>query len=72
MGPFFRDVVVADIALFLEDAGDLDLQLRARHLRGVVQRLVGVADAREHVGDGISEHLLFSYQELFVMPGITP
>jgi hypothetical protein len=21
-----------------------------------VQRLVGVADAREHVGDGISEH----------------
>src|SRR5581483_10287540 len=66
-----RDVVVADVALLLEDAGDLDLQLGARHLRAVVQRLVGVADAREHVGDRIGQHL-FSYQELFVMPGMTP
>src|SRR5438876_6360195 len=51
-----RDVIVADVALLLEDAGDLDLQLRARHLRAIVQRLVGVADAREHVGDWIGQH----------------
>src|SRR5581483_365179 len=54
----FRHVVVADVALLLEDAGNLDLELGGRHLGAVLQRLVGVADAREHVGDGIGEHLL--------------
>jgi hypothetical protein len=34
-----------------------------------VQRLVGVADAGEHVGDWIGKH---GYQLDFVMPGITP
>src|SRR6476469_3399322 len=53
-----RDVVVTDVPLLLEDAGDLRLQLRVRHLRAIVQRLVGVADAREHVGDWISKHSL--------------
>src|SRR3954447_9465674 len=53
-----RDVVVTDVALLLEDAGDLRLQLRVRHLRAIVQRLVGVADAREHVGDWIGQHSL--------------
>src|SRR4029078_12280904 len=71
MGAGVGDVEVADVALLLEDAGDLDLQLRVRHLRAVVQRLVGVADAREHVGYGICEHGS-SYQELLVMPGMTP
>src|SRR5579862_43459 len=52
------DVESADVALLLEDARDLFLQLRARHLDTVVQRLVGVADAREHVGDWISKHLV--------------
>src|SRR3954463_744180 len=54
--PLFRDVVVADVALLLEDAGDLDLELGVRHLGAFVQRLVGVADAREHVGDWIGQH----------------
>src|SRR5581483_7024791 len=65
------DVKVADVALFLEDPRDLDLELRVRHLGAVVQRLVGVADAGEHVGNWIGEHGS-SYQELLVMPGITP
>src|SRR3954454_4730051 len=51
------DVEVADVALLLEDAGELLLQLRRRHLGVVVQRLVGVADPREHVSDWIGQHL---------------
>src|SRR4051794_27954196 len=50
------DVVVPDVALLLQDAGDLLLELGVRHLGAVVQRLVGVADAREHVGDGVGQH----------------
>src|SRR5437764_11919335 len=50
------DVEAADVALLLEDACDLFLQLRGRHLDAVLQRLVGVADAREHVGDWIRKH----------------
>src|SRR5204862_7468438 len=57
------------VALFLEDARDALLQPGGRHLRALVQRLVGVADASEHVGDGIGEHC---YQLDFVMPGMTP
>src|SRR5262249_35192746 len=64
------DVVVRDVALLLEDARDLLLQAGGRHLGPLVERLVGVADAGEHVGDWISEHL--DHQLLFVMPGITP
>src|SRR5215831_4504862 len=56
VGARLGDMEVADVALLLEDAGDLDLELRVRHLRAVVQRLVGVADPREHVGDRIGEH----------------
>src|SRR5436190_4108413 len=53
-------VEVRDVALLLEDARDALLQARGRHLRGLVQRLVGVADAGEHVGDGIGQHLVTS------------
>src|SRR6266550_1445184 len=49
-------VVVADVALLLEEAGDLDLHPRARHGCVLVQRLVGVADAGEHVCDRIGQH----------------
>src|SRR3954463_4939289 len=49
-------VVVADVALLLEEAGDLDLHPRARHGCLLVQRLVGVADAGEHVCDRIGQH----------------
>src|SRR6185437_4561853 len=40
----------------LEEARNLDLHPRARHGRVLVQRLVGVADAGEHVCDGIGQH----------------
>src|SRR5436190_9626172 len=47
------DVEAADVPLLREDARDLLLQLRRRHLDAVLQRLVGVADAGEHVCDWI-------------------
>src|SRR4051812_32879163 len=50
------NVVVADVALLLHEAGDLHLHLRRRHLHGLVQRLVRVADAGEHVCDWIGQH----------------
>src|SRR5215210_5981359 len=50
------DPVAGDVALLLENAGDLLLQARGRHLRALVHRLVGVANAREHVGDRIRLH----------------
>src|SRR5581483_9792856 len=62
-------VIVADVALFLQQARDLDLHLRGRHPYLVVQRLVGVADAGEHVCDRIGQH---RYQLDLVMPGIAP
>src|SRR6185437_13551524 len=49
-------VVVADVALLLEELGDLDLHSRGRHGCVLVQRLVGVADAGEHVCDRIGQH----------------
>src|SRR5205823_9910852 len=66
------DAEVADVALLLEEARDLLLHARGRHRRGFLQRLVGVADPGEHVGNGIGQHRVSSYQELLVMPGMTP
>src|SRR5947207_1653626 len=54
----FLDMEVRDVALLLEDAGDPFLQARGWHLGLLVQRLVRVADAGEHVGYWISEHLV--------------
>src|SRR5690242_2085931 len=51
------DVIVPDVALLLEEAGDLDLHPRARHGGVLVQRLVGVADAGEHVCDRVCQHV---------------
>src|SRR5439155_26337646 len=53
------DVEVPDVALLLEDPRDLLLEPRRRHLHGLVHRLVRVADAGQHVGDGVSEHQVF-------------
>src|SRR5215203_4662214 len=66
------DAEVADVALLLQEAGDLHLHARGRHARRRVQRLVGVADAREHVCNRVGQQRLFSYQLLLVMPGIAP
>src|ERR1022692_2318269 len=52
------DVIVPDVALLLQEAGDLDLHPRARHGGLLVQRLVGVADAGEHVCDRIGQHVV--------------
>src|SRR3990170_909330 len=50
------DEVVLDVALLLEEAGDLDLQLRAGHLARLVESAVRVPDPRQHVGDRVSKH----------------
>src|SRR4029078_12879021 len=49
-------VEITDVALLLEELGDLDLHPRGRHGCVLVQRLVGVADAGEHVCDRIGQH----------------
>src|SRR5256714_14779764 len=49
-------VKVRDVALLLEDARDALLEAGGGHLRALVQRLVGIADAGEHVGDRVSHH----------------
>src|SRR5207247_560694 len=53
-------VEVRDVTLLLEDPRDALLQARGWHLGVLVQRLVGVADPGEHVGDWIGEHLVTS------------
>src|SRR6185295_3436668 len=55
------DVVVADVALLLEEAGDLLLHARVRHLHVVVERAVRVPDPAEHVCDWVSQHRLLLY-----------
>src|SRR5438046_6532106 len=60
VGAAVLDVVVANVALLLEQAGDLLLDPRVRHLHVVVERAIRVADSAEHVGNGISQHRFFS------------
>src|SRR5438105_5014053 len=48
------DFVVADETFALENARDLDLELRRRKLHAIVTRLNPVADSREHICDWIS------------------
>src|SRR3954468_17678596 len=47
------DGPAGDVALLLEDLGDVRLQLRRRHGSRVVIRLVGVPQTREHVRDRV-------------------
>src|SRR4051794_4260412 len=49
-----------DVALLLEDARDLPAHAGAGHLDELVERQVGVPQARQHVCDRISDHLLTS------------
>ena len=51
-----HDGEALDVALVLEEACDLLLHARGRHLGGVVHRLVGVANAGQHVCNWVSEH----------------
>src|SRR5215218_5951329 len=52
------DLVVADVALLLEEARDLALGARARHLGALVQRAVRVADSGQHVCDRVGLHAM--------------
>ena len=62
-----RHFVVFDVAFFLEDLGDGNLQLGGRHNhRGLVDHLT-VADAGQHVGDRIT-HTHFAISSLTSWP----
>ena len=63
-----------DVALVLQHLGDRDLDLRRRASRRPPLRHLRVADARQHVGDGISHAHASprSYQLALTMPGISP
>src|SRR4051794_26654518 len=50
------DLVIANVALLLEEACDLRLGARARHLGTLVQRAVRVPDPGEHVCDRVGLH----------------
>src|SRR5919205_2839109 len=54
--PLALDDVVVDVALLLEDAGDLQLQLRRRDVHARVLRGDRVAHPRQHVGNRISHY----------------
>src|SRR6266446_7664071 len=49
------DVIARDVTLVLEDTCDLELQTRGRDLDLGMAGRVGVADARQHVGDGVAD-----------------
>src|SRR5262245_48567817 len=65
--------VVRDVALLLEDAGDLDLHLRGGDDHLVVARPRGVADAGQHVANRIVHwHVLTSSRSSFVrLPSVS-
>src|SRR3954447_73113 len=48
-----HDLPGGDVALLLEDLGDAGLKLAVRHVHGVVVRLVGIAQTRQHVCDRV-------------------
>src|SRR6185295_2737432 len=47
---------VIEIALALEHVGDVLLEVGVRHVHAVVPREAAVADASEHVANGIGHH----------------
>src|ERR1700693_5679051 len=53
LGDFLGQLEVHDEALFLQNAGDLHLQLRGGHVHLGMMRHLSIADARQHVGDWI-------------------
>ena len=75
---FLGQLVVDDVALFLQDPGDLHLQPRGGHVHLRVARLERVADSRQHVGDrdpmssSSSSPFAGLYQLALITPGISP
>ena len=65
--------ITANVALALQNVEHADAQLRRRRKDGVLARTLAVADAGEHITQGIGHcHLLDPYQLDFVRPGIMP
>src|SRR6185295_6473988 len=54
LGAFALDREAVDVALVLQDLGNRDFQLRRRHHDDRLLDHLRVADARQHVGDGIT------------------
>jgi hypothetical protein len=64
------EVVLLDVALGLEDLGDLELELGGRDQHMVEMGRVGVPDSGEHIGNRVGDrHASLSYQLDFVIPG---
>src|ERR1700722_17465108 len=77
LGALFGQLEVDDEALFLQDARNLHFELGGRHVHFGMARRLRVANARQHVGDGIGDcHVstpgLLSYQLALMTPGTSP
>src|ERR1700722_2161036 len=57
----FSGLVVGNIALFLQNAGDLGLQLRGRNIQLLVARTDGIAQARQEICYWIGKAHRFSF-----------
>src|SRR5436190_16533171 len=65
----FEQAEVPGQALFLQQAADLELELRGRHVEPVVLGDVGVADTRQQVRNRIGHAHDASYQLALTTPG---
>ena len=55
LGAVINDLIVLDVALFEKDLGDRLLHLGGRDINGLMLRASGVADAGQHICDGVSD-----------------
>ncbi len=58
---FFLGLVVRDVALFLEDAGNLGLQLRSRHIQLLMTRPDRIPDPRQKICYWVGQTHSFSF-----------
>ena len=65
---------VPNVTFALEHFGQAAFHLRQGHVDVRPLHAHGVADAGQHVGDGVGHHIIYcpSYQLAFLTPGITP
>src|SRR5689334_23108249 len=54
---FAFDDKVVDVALFLQDAGNLKFELGSRNINPRMLRRDGVTDSRQHIGNGICHEI---------------
>src|SRR5205823_2826328 len=73
LGALFAQREVFDIALVLQHLGNCRLEPRRRHRDFRVAHQLGVADADQHVRDGIAHaHSISPYQLALITPGTSP